>query len=954
MIRSACDKWFASSECKIHNLIDYMTSTGELRDAQLDAIKTYLFLKIACNNVPLYELFCTGRFNTLCADDINKIPLSQEARETLLSNPAALALYEYSIQKNEKGEQVSVKLEEAIKNSPNDIDYKEIFRKVFYNVSYPDYLFSLPMGAGKTFLMAALIYLDLYFATQNSASPLFAHNFIILAPSGLKTSVIPSLRTIQEFNPSWILPEPSASQIKNLISFEVLDQNKTEKKSNRTKNPNVQKIALHQPIEDCFGLVAVTNAEKVILDGLSKGENDLFEEESETRQKEANELRYWIGKLPNLAVFIDEVHHATDSDIKLRSVVNKWMEHKTVTGVIGFSGTPYLDTAEKIEVTESLSIKSTDISNTVYYYPLVDAIGNFLKYPIVKISTTKNSLQIIEEGVREFLGKYKDTVYERAPRTLGAKLAIYCGKGIDFLEEEVFPLVSKIVGEYGMSSDEVILRYHDGNKNHPQPQDSEYEFKILDKSESKKKIILLCQIGKEGWNCRSLTGIILSQEGDCPTNMVLQTSCRCLRQVERGKTEDALIFLNDSNYEKLRKQLERQQHISLEQFQKGTDSETFCLKRYDRTKRLNNLPPIDLYQLSIKYDTEIISEPNTQHCIQNATNKAELSDVIKKQFDIKNDTESQIDVAEAAENGAPIFHYNYWLNQICKESFNFISLDDLKPYDRALREIFEKISRTPSKYDLKKLNEQIRKAFCPERRLHTTEEVIKESASLLRIENFSTEIFVPSSQEEKFFPSQADVEKIHKADNGMLGLSEDEKQVVQLLRKIGKNAEAAAIEECGSLTLPKDKSFHYMPYRTDSNFEITFLKEILSEKVIADSKLEVFYNGDGSLTDFKIKCYQKGENGWSSVGEYTPDFLIVLRNNQNEIHKAIIVETKGSLYANDPHFKLRKKYVEEIFVPKNEELFNYKKFDYLYLEDSISESDRIAKTVKKIKDFFEI
>ena len=44
---------------------------------------------------------------------------------------------------------------------------------------------------------------------------------------------------------------------------------------------------------------------------------------------------------------------------------------------------------------------------------------------------------------------------------------------------------------------------------------------ILDKSISEIRIVLLVQIGKEGWDCRSLTGIILSQEGDCPTNMAV-------------------------------------------------------------------------------------------------------------------------------------------------------------------------------------------------------------------------------------------------------------------------------------------------------------------------------------------------------------------------------------------------------------------------------------------------
>lgn len=53
-----------------------------------------------------------------------------------------------------------------------------------------------------------------------------------------------------------------------MVSFEVLDQGKTSKKSNKTKNPNVQKIANHQPLSELFGMVAVTNAEKVIDLGL--------------------------------------------------------------------------------------------------------------------------------------------------------------------------------------------------------------------------------------------------------------------------------------------------------------------------------------------------------------------------------------------------------------------------------------------------------------------------------------------------------------------------------------------------------------------------------------------------------------------------------------------------------------------------------------------------------------
>ena len=71
--------------------------------------------------------------------------------------------------------------------------------------------FFAPMGAGKTYLMAAFIYLDLYFARNEPNNPAFAHNFMIFAPSGLKSSVVPSLKTIQRFDSTWVIPEPAAS-----------------------------------------------------------------------------------------------------------------------------------------------------------------------------------------------------------------------------------------------------------------------------------------------------------------------------------------------------------------------------------------------------------------------------------------------------------------------------------------------------------------------------------------------------------------------------------------------------------------------------------------------------------------------------------------------------------------------------------------------------------------------
>lgn len=158
---------------------------------------------------------------------------------------------------------------------------------------------------------------------------------------------------------------------------------------------------------------------------------------------------------------------------------------------------------------------------------------------------------------------------------------------------------------------------------------------MLDKPFSKIRIVLLVQIGKEGWDCRSLTGIILSQKGDCPTNMVLQTSCRCLRQVIKGGPETALIYLNESNAEKLNMQLEKQHHMSLKEFS-SADNRKAPLKRYDRTAYLK-LPKVDFYQLKINYDTLTVEKANPAKGIADSAESAHIADRIVKTTDLSMD-----------------------------------------------------------------------------------------------------------------------------------------------------------------------------------------------------------------------------------------------------------------------------------------------------------------------------
>lgn len=949
MIERKRDSWYNSTDCTVTDLINYIVSTNQMRDAQVNAIKTYLFLKIACNSKPLVDLFTDGAFNNI---DISEEELKDSVKEYLKNNASAAALYEYATLRNSEDEQVSEKIEKTIKENPEGIDYNAFFKEAFYNVSYTDYLFSLPMGAGKTYLMAAFIYLDLYFALNEPLNPAFAHNFIIFAPSGLKSSVVPSLKTIQNFDPSWVIPEPSASNIKKMISFEVLDQSKTANKSNKTKNPNVQKIASHQPLNELFGLVAVTNAEKVILDRIKedKGQISFFQDSDDDKDRQANELRNLIGKLPSLSIFIDEVHHAVSDEIKLRAVVNKWIEtNSSINSVIGFSGTPYLEKEEKIAVTDKLQVATAEITNIVYYYPLIDGVGNFLKKPVIKITENATSSEIIEQGVREFLDNYKDKVYANG---FTAKLGIYCGT-IEKLEETVYPLVSRIISDYDMPSS-CILKFHRGNKQYPMPADAQLEFDILDSTISKTRIVLLVQIGKEGWDCRSLTGIILSQEGDCPTNMVLQTSCRCLRQVDKGMPETALISLNPDNAQKLEAQLKKQHHTTLSEFQNANNHKT-TLKRYDRTDYLK-LPKVEFYQLKIKYETLVSEKADTAEEILLAANNAVKGFAITYETDLSGSARKPIYVDDK-EKGNVYITFSMWLNDIAKGSFGTLTLDELKAFEPQLLDLFDRVTFEKegiryftSKVNIDLMNANVRKAFSDKRDFTTEEETIPETASLLNISNFTNEVRTDSP--EAYIPDQRLVDSIVKDDAGKLRIDAKTQQLIDLARETGNAVIADKLLSDNSSHKNKNRIYHYLPYRTDSGFERKFYTEISNFDLLSDLGLEVYYNGDRAMTEFKIRCYKKSGSKWNYIGIYTPDFLIIQRKDGN-IHKAIIVETKGEIYAKDETFKDKRAFMESQFVNQNNSAFGYDRFEYLYLEDTMSENDRIIKTNTKIKEFFE-
>ena len=961
LIQKKRDLWFQSSDCTVLYLVDYIDQRGMLRDAQIDAIKTYLFLKIACQGKPLWQLFAEGEFNET---DVDAEEINAEARDVMTKNPAALALYQYSRQKDRNGKQIAPELEQFIRHHAREIDYEKVLKDIFYQVTYSDYLFSLPMGAGKTYLMAAFIYIDLYFAQNEPHNPIWAHNFLILAPSGLKSSIVPSLRSIQNFDVTWLFPAATAMQLKRLVKFEILDEQKSARKSNVIRNPNAFKINQHWEGGTMMGLVAITNAEKVILDRWEEKDKDpnCFSDDERRQLEVANELRNMIGIIPSLSIFIDEVHHASDGEIKLRQVVTEWATLGcNFCNVLGFTGTPYLEKAEKVTLGGSFNIKNTNITNVVYFYPLMEGIDNFLKRPEVKF-TDHDMLTIVRSGVHEFLDKYKDTTY--ADGTC-AKLAVYCGQ-IPTLEEEIYPLVSEIVTEYGLNPAEVILKRHKGSnsskagaRKYAEPEGSEVAFAMLDSPTSKIRIVLLVQIGKEGWDCKSLTGVVLPHEGACPKNMVLQTSCRCLRQVVRGEQEKALVWMNRWNADKLNKELKQQQNITLQEFSKKPEPAKKRIERFSRMDK-QQVPPIDFFQLKVEYETQVIEEqPDTATLLadESLKQKANRSLVYVQDFE-----GNMLGYEELRKENGESFTFHWWLQKIAKESMGALSMKELKQYEAQLHKLFDEITiadeqdgkyRTENmEYDHYQIRANIRKAFVPKRDFRISEEVVPDTATILSVEQ---PMPLDVEDDSRFYPSEKVVKEILAWDNdpGKMELPPEVKAVVEKMKAAGFSD--TDIQMMVKDKLPKDEypernqTYHYLPYRFDSNLEKEYFANGLIP-LMKDKQLEYYFNGDDTLTEFKIRCYRRVGKHWQYDGLYYPDFLVLSRDAEGKIDRICIIETKGEVYA--AKFKERLEFMRDVFVPKNNEAFHRKRFQFLYLEDTISAEERMAKTLQMIKEFF--
>jgi len=946
-IKNKVDVWIKlekeNNQSIIKDLFNHIEKVNMLRVPQKEAIETYLWIKFIGGNKKLSDLVKDG---TLYDDNIAR---KYDNYYTFKDNYVTQFLNQFFQDNNLKT------IHKKMVNDPysEKINWNNLLEELLHNFDYPNYLYSLPMGAGKTFLMASFIYIDLYFASLFKRDKRFAHNFVVFAPHASKTAILPSLKTIKNFNPEWILPKKEAEKLKQIITIEILDDLSSNRKDKlHGNNPNLEKVNRIKQSKQ-FGLVFITNAEKVVLEKYDAMDEIYFDKESAfydenkvSEIKKTNELREALSQIPNLSVILDEVHHSYSNNgkgqKKLRLAVNILNQHNNIIAVLGMSGTPYVK--NKIELKEKgvlgekkKNISLNQIQDIVYNYPLNIGIGRFLKKPDIRCVNIDETI-FLKHALSDFFKDY-DTVYEDGTES---KIAFYC-PSIKKLNNDILPIIKEWYNENRKGKEAEIFRYYTNPKTTRKDSLERKEeiksfqlqknslavFNNLDKPYSTKRVILLVAIGKEGWDCKSLTSVVLPRQ-KTTTNFVLQTTCRCLREVVDAKNESALIYLSKDNYETLDKELKSNYQLSVSDLSKRNDN---SIDVYVRKPKLGC---IKYNQIDIKYKIVKKTSPEIKNALNNF-NFQKIKRVYRYDKNIvsgkigKEGLTNEKNINDIIEVDNANFSFSVFLQLLTDYTYGLITESESKNcFAEELGKVYKQIEKNKSwialnpNINFKNIVINIAQSFMD--KIEYSKEVIKSKTEIELLEwktgKNVLSVVSPEGSVYKFMPQLP-------------------KEL--LLAKGYMRPELLEENHFGKYNNvdPQDISYNYMPYKMDSGFEQNALLEMLKMAELKD--LEVYFNGykNEQLQSFWIQTPR---------GKYTPDFLILKRKNGEKytknktvvIDKVIIIETKGKPYYNE-EFKVIEKFVKEDFLKHNNH-FNY----YCFVDEGGNKFEKHIDSLKNI------
>lgn len=488
-----------------------------LRKPQFEALEMYVFIKEFMNNAQVYELFDDWR---------NKRNRFSEA--SYYSNG-------------------QLRLGDALTEKQTDVLFKQMKK---YRESYPNYIYALTMGLGKTILMGTCIFYEFLLAKKYPKDKRFCHNALVFAPD---KTVLQSLREIMIFDKTKVVPPEYARVLDSNIKFHFLDESGTVLHTIDDSDFNIiisntQKIIIKKKRKEATPGEVLFGSNSSLLSAVYGGddsEDDAWDDSTLMDNQRFKKL----CRLPQLGVYVDEAHHLFGADLEkqirssganktsLRDTINLLAANTSIVACYNYTGTPY--------------VKNQLLPEVVYAYGLRESIWNgYLKDADPIGFENVKSDEFLNATVTKFWQKYGGRIYDN----LNPKLAIYAAN-VEEAVNEVVPALEEILTCLEIPTTSILLNVGDSKYTKDEDIRNFNNLDVPGSEGNEKQFVVLVEKGKEGWNCRSLFGVALYRSPKSKI-FVLQATMRCLRAITDERLT-ATVFLSKENYDTLDDELHK-------------------------------------------------------------------------------------------------------------------------------------------------------------------------------------------------------------------------------------------------------------------------------------------------------------------------------------------------------------------------------------------------------------
>ena len=804
----------------INEILEYAYEDNEnqqllyLRSAQFKSLETYWYLRLVMGTKKVPELYAELFPKT--SERLAAMGLAGEEINNTIMDESWNALFD------------KIRTDNAFVRK----HHLESLRETI-TLDYASYILALAMGAGKTILMATIVATEFAMAQEypEPDAP-FVQNALIFAPG---KTILESLREIADIPFEKILPPrmygPFSASLK--LTF-TRDGDK--------ELPVVWGSSWN---------IVVTNTEKIRIQKKTRGKKKQMQLALTGREEDhdaeiANLRLQAIASLPHLAIFSDEAHHTygqkllgkwqkdktTGEDIfveqgikKVRRTVDFLAQETNLIVVVNTTGTPYFE--------------RQPLRDVVVWYGLGEGIHDgVLKELANNIQVfdldESQSEPLLERIINDFIDTYWQVALDDGSP---ARLALYFPQTEAL--EDLRPVIESVLAQRQIDTTAVLTVHSKSTASTKQD-----FYRVANDPQSPHRIILLVNMGTEGWNCPSLFACGLIRKLKTSNNFVLQAATRCLRQVP-GNTMPARVYVSKGNRTILEKQLTETYGTSIAELNHE------ITERVEKTIEIRKpeLPPLLIKKRILRYKYKQpkkgahlkLKKPDTKY---NASGHIETWTIAEpKDGKVKF---TRVDGGEDTIVIEPAQFSHYGAAAELAANYHLDATEILS----ALKKIYPENNVIPE-HHLAALGAQIEKQRC---NYEEDWEEIEVALALIKPEGFTRQL-----------------KKGQPVYTARVSFAKNRAHLYKTAKQLPDDKIASEL------------SFHYEGYNFDSQSEADYLERVLNLlKQNADDIDGIWFTGgltDPNKTELFAE-YLGDDNRWH---RYTPDFVLRRKDGKHLI-----------------------------------------------------------------------